>query len=169
MDFHKTIALSFYGIKDFQNFQVLFPISQKSIWKVRDSGLYFFDRIVIGTSWYSDGKKSSERYYKNRVFEGPNTTWYKNGEIESISFYHNGNLEGISTKNDIHGMKRSKITYKNDKKEGLATFWYSNGQKEAEGRYKNNTEDDLWHFWREDGTPYDDNVFGTWFPDIFNN
>jgi len=44
----------------------------------------------LGTGWYENGQKGSERIYKNGRMDGLGTGWYENGQKESERIYKDG-------------------------------------------------------------------------------
>ena len=115
MNFYETIASNFETVRNFSNFNVLYPFSPKSLWRVNKHGLLFLDQMIIGTYWWwSNGyQKQGESVYRNAILNGPRVTWWENGKIQSKVFYHNGKLNGLSTHWDAKGNRIAEINYKN--------------------------------------------------------
>ena len=101
-------------------------------------------------SYYGNGQKKSEFYYKNGKKDGLYTWWHENGQKKSEGHYKNGK-KWVMTYWDENGQKRLESHYKDGKQEGLWTQRHKNGQKKSEGHYKNGKRDGLWTVWNENG------------------
>lgn len=94
------------------------------------------------TTWYENGQKKDEEYYKYfdkygySVRNGKRITWFENGQMSSEATYKDGKLDGLGFSWYENGRKWYEATYNNGQEDGLATSWYENGQKRYEENYK---------------------------------
>ena len=180
MNFHETVAANFTTVADLQNFPIPY-VPQKSLWKIKYECFFFLDKIIIQTSWYSNGVKRAEnifcnsskiverRWYLNgtKKFErilqsgrmhGKRTSWHINGNLKCETYYIHGLKDGKSTSKYRDGTDKYEISYKMGKKHGSIFLCYPNGQKALEGNNIDGKKGD-WQYWSEDGTPIEELIF----------
>lgn len=99
----------------------------------------FFNKSVFDstyTSYYENGEKEVEKFYKEGKLQGKYTYYYSNGDIASEYYYNNDILEGQAI--DWHannGQKKREYYYVNGEIEGKLTQWYGSGAIEREENY----------------------------------
>ncbi len=79
------------------------------------------------TLWYDNGKKKSERTYKDGQLSGREITWYSNGFRHSQVYYS-------------HGVENGEVQ-----------FWYESGKKMGLGNYRLGKRDGKFINWDENG------------------
>ena len=110
------------------------------------------DGLVVG--WNANGQKSGEGNYKDGKMNGLWMTWYDNGQKQSEINFKDGKFDGLETVWWNYGKKASERNFKNGKKEGLHVVWHKNGQKEAEVNYKDGEEvEGSRKYWNSKGEP----------------
>ena len=116
----------------------------KYIGKKRDSTWIFYSDI--------DGKKVSEKNYKNGILEGKSIVYFpKQGIPFQITEYHNGKKNGKSEKFYTDGKPFSLETFVNDTLNGQFKIWSLDGKLQMEGQYKNGNQSGLWITYDENG------------------
>jgi antitoxin component YwqK of YwqJK toxin-antitoxin module len=66
------------------------------------------------TTWYENGNKDIECFYKDGKLEGEYKCWYKNGNKEVECFYKDDKLEGEYKKYNSNSNIISYLIYEND-------------------------------------------------------
>ena len=114
---------------------------------------YYKDGKIDGlnTYWYENGQKEQELTFKAGKAEGLRTDWYENGNKRLEGTYKDGKLDGLWSQWWENGVKMSEVTFKKGKDDGLHTKWHENGQKMSEQTYKNKKQDGLGTIWYENG------------------
>jgi antitoxin component YwqK of YwqJK toxin-antitoxin module len=139
-------------------------------------------RMLRGQSFYKDGQKEWDVYYKNAIIRevkrwhmngilsgemsfdelsrGLISSWDKDGQIKETGSYDISEKPsiryGLHTEWTINGYKASQGLYESDKKEGKWTYWhYENGKKKTEGFYKSGEKIGKWSKWSLDGVLLD--------------
>lgn len=126
-------------------------------------------------TWYANGKKKSEKYYKagkkygawrawhgnGKIAEmghynagkhvGARKTWFENGHIETEEFYDNGKFVGMWKKYHENGRLAMIQSYKAGEKNGVWKEWFENGQLVYEGHYKDGEKVGVWKEWNKKG------------------
>ncbi len=116
----------------------------KYIGKKRDSTWIFYSDI--------DGKKVSEKNYKNGILHGKSIIYFPDKGIPSqIIEYRNGLKNGKSERFYTDGKPFSLETYVNDTLNGPFKIWSPEGKLEMEGYYKNGNQSGLWITYDEKG------------------
>ena len=87
-------------------------------------------------SWYDNGEKEYEGYYKNGYRDGLWKGWHDSGQLWKEGFYFYDKKEGTWIYWYLNGNKQELKTYRNGKLNGPIKKWYSNGQQKMEGLYK---------------------------------
>ena len=91
-------------------------------------------------SWYDNGEKEYEGYYKNGYRDGLWKGWHDSGQLWKEGFYFYDKKEGTWIYWYLNGNKQELKTYRNGKLNGPIKKWYSNGQQKMEGLYKEISE-----------------------------
>ena len=60
---------------------------------------------------------------------GIHTTYYENGQKEYEGFYKDGELDGLYTTWYDNGQKKKEVNFKEGKEDGLETQWFKNGKR----------------------------------------
>ena len=119
-------------------------------------GIYYVsgsDTPYTGKSFTlnENGKKASERNFKDGKLDGLYLAWYENGQKESEINFKDGKFDGLETVWWNYGQKASERNFKDGKKEGLHVSWYPNEQKQRETNYKDGKEEGLHVSWHKNG------------------
>ena len=86
---------------------------------------------------YDNGNRRSSGRLKGGKKDGLSTSWYKNGKKQSEKTFKDGKIINYKHfKWFRSGQKQDEGTYKDGEKDGLYTGWYENGQKRVESTYK---------------------------------
>ena len=122
---------------------------------------YYKDGKIDGlnTYWYENGQKEQELTFKAGKVEGLRTDWYENGNKRLEGTYKDGKLDGLWSQWWENGVKMSEVTFKKGKDDGLHTKWHENGQKMSEQTYKNKKQDGLGTIWYENGQKSSEGTF----------
>ncbi len=88
------------------------------------------------TTFYPDGKITSEVTYSNGVKDGPNLYYAPNGVVIKRLNYKNGDLHGPVSYYDAHGNLTIEGSYKEDRKHGLWRY-YKDGKVVSEETFPN--------------------------------
>ena len=81
--------------------------------------------------WYDNGKKKSEKNFKDGRREGSSVMWYENGQKMEEIIYKNDQKDGLETQWYINGNKKIEVNVINDKYMDYVR-WYENGKKKIE-------------------------------------
>ena len=65
-------------------------------------------------TYYSNGKKFSQEYWKRGKLQGRRIEWYPDGTVKKLDTYKKGSLNGISKKYSEDGELEVHQRYKND-------------------------------------------------------
>ena len=165
--FLEAIASTFKKSKYLKNFIVLFPnISLRPNLSIKvdqngeytDGGyniLFFLDEKLVETGFWGDLSKTSEKYYRNGLKNGPAREWHEDGTLAQEGHYENGLLEGIVTEWYEIGGKKSEAMFHSGQLDGRYMEWYPNGQPMEDGDYRADQKVGYWEYWNEDGELYE--------------
>ncbi len=125
------------------------PYTGEALDTLNRNTVLFTDGVITRvTSWYENGQKREESFYKDGELDGEFTSWYENGQKKEESFYKDGELDGEFTSWYENGQKQEEFFYKDGERNGEATWWHDNGFKKGESFYKDgelNGEATWWH------------------------
>jgi antitoxin component YwqK of YwqJK toxin-antitoxin module len=66
-------------------------------------------------SYYSNGAKYTQEFYKRGKLQGQRVVWYPNGKVQTVEQYNNGNLHGEMKRYDEEGNLTEHQRYENSK------------------------------------------------------
>ena len=116
-------------------------------WKI-----VFSDKDLEGAIIDPELDKHLKKHPKKQYVEdGKRTSWYENGQKKNDSFYKDDKMEGKFTSWYEDGQKITESNHKNDEYDGNWTSWYEDGQKVSEGKYINGKKEGKWTEWDESG------------------
>ena len=122
-------------------------------------GIYYVsgsDTPYTGKSFTlnENGKKASERNFKDGKFDGLETVWWNYGKKASERNFKNGKKEGLHVVWHKNGQKEAEVNYKDGRYDGLRVGWHSNGNKFREENWKDGELiSEKW--WNNRGEPVD--------------
>ena len=90
-----------------------------------------------------NGKKASERNFKDGKMNGLWMAWYDNGQKQSVINFKAGKFDGPSVKWHKNGQKFLIGNFKDGKPDGPVVKWYANEQMMEEGNFKDGKPDGL--------------------------
>ena len=102
-------------------------------------------------TYFENGQKSSEEFYKNGKKDDSSIRWYKNGQKSSSINFINGRMDGLFVRWHKNGQQSVEESFANGKKEGPSIRWNKNGKKTLEGYVRNYKKVGKWHGRRGDG------------------
>lgn len=111
------------------------------VWYNKEKGIKKMEKKhengnLIITYYYTNGKKSKERIYKNGKQQGENIAWYLNGNIKTHREFDDGKKTGCHK----HFFENGELSYveyfKDGFKEGTFSFYFPNGEIWREEVYK---------------------------------
>ena len=85
-------------------------------------------------------------------YTGQIISYYSNGQKKTDFFYKDGKENGLFTQWYEDGQKKQEGTSKDGEWNGLLTSWWENGQKSSEINYKNDVIINVKGRWNQDGS-----------------
>ena len=115
--------------------------------------LYHEGSPYTGTKseFYPEGKKKTEKYYKNGKKYGISTAWYENGQDKIKANFKDGLPDGMFTIWYDNGEMKSQMEWDNGILNGVNKVWYDNGQMLQEAVFVNGIPEGNFKVWRQNG------------------
>lgn len=88
---------------------------------------------------YENGKKKSQKKYKDDALTGTWKTWNENGQLTEKKEYRNGKLNGWAYNWSVSGVLLEKCYYQNGKKNGKCYNYYYSGERDWEKTFVNDS------------------------------
>jgi len=100
-------------------------------------------------SYYENGKKQEESFYKNGKINGAHKKWFNTGQLIRLTEYHDGIIHGKNNTYFANGNPQQIITEKSEKSESESRYrrskyyegkyetYFQNGQVKLKAFYKN--------------------------------
>ncbi|MCY7421140.1 MAG: tetratricopeptide repeat protein [Chitinophagaceae bacterium] len=109
------------------------------------------EKAGVWEFYHANGKVRVRNNHLNDKPEGKSLSWYDNGQKAGESFYKDGELDGVSTEYFYNGLKRKVEHYKAGKKDGEEIGYTANGIKEFIAHYTNDVEEGLLTYYYKNG------------------
>ena len=103
------------------------------------------------TSYYINGAKETEGFYKNNYPDSTWTYYYENGQIKMRGLLREGSSHGLWEYFYENGKINMAGMIINSKREGTWKYYYENGKIKSQGNYLNNARHGIWNYFYEEG------------------
>lgn len=118
--------------------------------------IHFGDTIIDNQDFIKNSKSLDSLRLKNLQFvpitDGQKTTYYLNGKISSQGTIKNGKKDGFWKFWHSNGNEAREGNFIDGKPDSTHKYWYENGKTRGIGNWKNGVWDGEWIIYNEDGT-----------------